>query len=107
MSIAGYPATYEERYDPSSAYILRLYTFFTEDHRIEISVGYDIGDLYTEEYERREQSGESVSLSALVAEDIGENFDEPYDNIVSIFPFETYGMVRFFAEANAMIGSMN
>jgi len=104
--IAGFPAVSEEEYDVSSGYIIRTYRFFTNNHRILLTVDYDIGDLYTKEYDERNAAEFEVSLSELVAEDLGADYENPVANIVRLFPEHTKDMVRFFQQADSMIASM-
>jgi hypothetical protein len=106
VQIAGYPATYEEHYDPSGAGIIRAYEFFTPTHRVKLTANYDVGHLYTEEYNRRTADGRATSLSELVAEDLGQEYADPYNTLRRLYPAETEDMKAFFDAVNEAVVTM-
>jgi hypothetical protein len=106
MTIAGFPTVYEEWYEVPSGSVARSYEFFTPEQRVRIYAFYSVSPFYDAEYWERIETEERLSTLDLIREDLGENVEEPYKNLVRIFPQESKQMQEFFAEVDAMIASI-
>lgn len=106
VSAHGVPVLMKEFYYPPAAHLIRGYRFYTATHRVDVNVGYDLGDLYAKEYDDRNKNGENLSLSDLVAEDIGEEFTDPYNKLVALYPIGAKDLQEFMDAAEKMMMSV-
>jgi hypothetical protein len=103
----GIPVRLYDSYSPESGNVFRSYTFFITGYRVIVSTGYDIGEIYGAEYERRQSEKYPPSLSELVSDDIGNNFENPVLGIIAAHPNESEDMKYFFLQGQAMMHSMS